>query len=161
VSVCSSPETAPSHLAADDVDVVLTDYRMPGQSGIDLCASIVASRRDVPVVVMTAFGSMESAIAAMRAGACDFVTKPLDVTELDLTLERVLRPRARSIHRRARSAGGPRGHASSCAKRESPLTGSALECAVAEIGRLAVEAEPVVAVATKIPRERALLVEVR
>jgi DNA-binding NtrC family response regulator len=94
VSVCSSPQTALSHLDADDVDVVLTDDRMPGLSGIDLCESIVASGRDVPVVVMTAFGSMESAIAAMRAGAYDFVTKPLDVTELDLTLGRATKESA-------------------------------------------------------------------
>ena len=50
-------------------DVVLTDVKMPGMTGIQLCEQIVANRPDVPVVVMTAFGSLETAIAAMRAGA--------------------------------------------------------------------------------------------
>jgi two-component system response regulator HydG len=76
-----------------DLDVVLTDLRMPGIDGLALCRRIVESRPDVPVVVMTAFGSMESAVAAIRAGAYDFVTKPIESDALQLTLERALRHR--------------------------------------------------------------------
>jgi two-component system response regulator HydG len=94
VTVCTSPQDALTRLAGDDVDVVLTDVSMPGLSGIDLCARILAGGRDIPVVVMTAFGSMESAVAAMRAGAYDFVTKPLDPTELALTLGRATKESA-------------------------------------------------------------------
>jgi DNA-binding NtrC family response regulator len=77
----------------DDVDVVLTDLRMPGVDGLALCRQIAESRPDVPVVVMTAFGSLESAVAAIRAGAYDFVTKPIEADALQLTLERALRHR--------------------------------------------------------------------
>jgi DNA-binding NtrC family response regulator len=74
-------------------DVVLTDLKMPGTDGIELCKRIVANRPDVPVVVMTAFGSMETAIAAIRAGAYDFVTKPIEMDMLALTLQRAVRHR--------------------------------------------------------------------
>ena len=57
-----------------DYDVVLTDLNMPGTNGIQLCEHIVTNRPDIPVVMMTAFGSLESAIDAIRAGAYDFVT---------------------------------------------------------------------------------------
>ena len=53
----------------DDVDVVLTDLKLPGLNGLDLCVRVVANRPDVPVVVLTAFGSLETAMAAIRAGA--------------------------------------------------------------------------------------------
>jgi two-component system response regulator HydG len=74
----------------DDVDVVLTDLKLPGLNGLDLCARMVANRPDIPVVVLTAFGSMETAMAAMRAGAYDFVNKPVDLDALALALERAL-----------------------------------------------------------------------
>jgi two-component system response regulator HydG len=76
-----------------DLDVVLTDLRMGGIDGLALCRRIVEVRPDVPVVVMTAFGSFESAVAAIRAGAYDFVTKPIEADALQLTLERALRHR--------------------------------------------------------------------
>ena len=78
----------------DDVDVVLTDLKLPGLNGLDLCVRVVANRPDVPVVVLTAFGSMETAMAAIRAGAYDFVNKPVDMDALALVLERAVRHRA-------------------------------------------------------------------
>jgi two-component system response regulator HydG len=78
----------------DDVDVVLTDLKLPGLNGLDLCTRIVANRPDIPVVVLTAFGSMETAMAAMRVGAYDFVNKPVDMDALALVLERAVRHRA-------------------------------------------------------------------
>lgn len=77
----------------DDVDVVLTDLKLPGLNGLDLCARMVANRPDIPVVVLTAFGSMEAAMAAMRAGAYDFVNKPVDLDALALVLERAVQHR--------------------------------------------------------------------
>jgi two-component system response regulator HydG len=76
-----------------ELDVVLTDLRMPGVDGLDLCRRMVENRPDVPVVVMTAFGSLESAVDAIRAGAYDFVTKPIEADALHLTLNRALRHR--------------------------------------------------------------------
>ncbi|HAY78909.1 MAG TPA: sigma-54-dependent Fis family transcriptional regulator [Planctomycetaceae bacterium] len=77
----------------EDFDVVLTDLRMPGMSGTELCERITANRPDVPVVVMTAFGSMETAVAAIRAGAYDFVTKPIEMDLLGITLQRAVKHR--------------------------------------------------------------------
>ena len=71
-------------------DVVLTDLRMPGMDGIDLCTRISANHPNVPVVVMTAFGNLDSAVAAIRAGAYDFVTKPVEMEMLALTLQRAV-----------------------------------------------------------------------
>jgi two-component system response regulator HydG len=83
-------------LSAEDFDLVLTDLNMLGMNGIDLCERIVANRPDVPVVVITAFGSLETAVAAIRAGAYDFLTKPVEVEVLRLTVDRALRHRTLS-----------------------------------------------------------------
>jgi two-component system response regulator HydG len=79
--------------AREDFDVVLTDLRMPGMDGLEFCQRLVANRPDMPVIVMTAFGNLESAIAAMRAGAYDFVTKPIEMELLALILHRAVERR--------------------------------------------------------------------
>ena len=76
-----------------EIDIVLTDLNMPEISGIDFCAELHANRPDLPVVIMTAFGSLETAIAALRAGAYDFVTKPVDLDLLNISLGRALQHR--------------------------------------------------------------------
>jgi DNA-binding NtrC family response regulator len=80
-------------LGAARFDVVVTDIQMRGPTGIELCEWITANRPVVPVVVITAFGSMDTAIAAIRAGAHDFLPKPFEVEELLFRLERALRHR--------------------------------------------------------------------
>ena len=82
----TSAEEALASVEHEDFDIVLTDLKMPKMSGTELCERIVANRPDTPVVVMTAFGSMEAAIAAIRAGAYDFVTKPIEMDILALAL---------------------------------------------------------------------------
>ena len=77
-------------LDGQDFDAVLTDLNMRHMNGLDLCERIVSSRPDVPVVVVTAFGSMETAIGAIRAGAYDFVTKPVEMDALALVVERAV-----------------------------------------------------------------------
>ena len=89
----TSSEDALQSLKHTACDIVLTDLNMPGLTGTELCERIVANRPDVPVIGMTAFGSMESAVAAIRAGAYDFVTKPIEMDMLALTLERAVRHR--------------------------------------------------------------------
>ncbi len=74
----------------NEFDVVLTDYKMPGTTGLELCERVTANRPDIPVVLMTAFGSMETAIGAMRAGAYDFVTKPIEMDLLEIILRRAV-----------------------------------------------------------------------
>jgi two-component system, NtrC family, response regulator AtoC len=78
---------------AAEPDVVVTDLNMPGQSGIQLCEWVVTNRRDTPVIVITAFGSLDTAIAAIRAGAYDFITKPFEIDVLAIALERAIRHR--------------------------------------------------------------------
>ncbi len=80
-------------VAGADVDVILTDLNMGGMNGLELCERIVANRPDVPVVVITAFGSLQTAIAAIRAGAYDFLTKPPEIDALVVALERAVQHR--------------------------------------------------------------------
>ncbi|MCC7500135.1 MAG: sigma-54-dependent Fis family transcriptional regulator, partial [Bryobacterales bacterium] len=70
--------------------LVLTDLRMPGLTGIELLHKIRAEYPDVPVIIMTAFGTIQSAVQAMRAGAYDYLTKPIDYEELGLVVSRAL-----------------------------------------------------------------------
>ena len=92
-------------LAERDFDVVLTDLNMRGMSGIELCRRVAESRPDVPVVVITAFGSIETAVLAIRAGAYDYITKPIDVEALTLALDRAIEHHAlRQEVRRLRRA---------------------------------------------------------
>jgi len=81
-------------VGTEDFDVVVTDLKMRGMGGLELCAGIVSAQPDLPVVVITAFGSLESAVAAIRAGAYDYVTKPFEVEVLALTLTRAAKHRA-------------------------------------------------------------------
>ena len=66
----------------DDFDVVLTDFKLPGLSGLDLVARLHAAKPLLPVIVMTAHGSTETAIQATKLGAYDYVLKPFEVEEL-------------------------------------------------------------------------------
>jgi two-component system response regulator HydG len=78
-------------LAADDaLDAVLTDLRMTPIDGIALCTQLAASRPDLPVVVMTGQASIQTAVDAMRAGAFDFVVKPIIPDVVALALERAV-----------------------------------------------------------------------
>lgn len=69
----------------------MTDLNMPAMNGIELCERITANRSDIPVIVITAFGSLDTAIAAIRAGAYDFITKPFDIDALVLAFDRAIR----------------------------------------------------------------------
>ncbi|HXC53351.1 MAG TPA: sigma-54 dependent transcriptional regulator [Candidatus Limnocylindrales bacterium] len=71
-------------------DIVLSDYRLPGMTGFDLLKSVKESFPGVPVVLLTAHGTVEDAVAAMRAGASDYLTKPVNLQELNLIIERSL-----------------------------------------------------------------------
>lgn len=72
-------------------DVILTDIKMPGRDGLELCKIVASSYTHVPVIVMTAFGNMERAIEAMRAGAADFIPKPFKFDALEFSLKRALK----------------------------------------------------------------------
>jgi two-component system response regulator HydG len=89
-----SPDAALAELDNEDFSVLLVDIHMEGMSGLDLCRAAMAKRPDLVVVVMTGFGTLEHAIGAMRAGAYDFITKPVSMDALALTIDRAVRYRA-------------------------------------------------------------------
>ena len=72
----ASAEDALAALPASDTDVIVTDVQLKGMKGTELASRVKLARPDVLVVVITAFGSLDNAIAAIRAGAYDFITKP-------------------------------------------------------------------------------------
>ena len=92
-------------------DVVVTDLKMPGMDGMELLGKLREHSPDVPVLVATAFGDVDSAVAAMRAGAADFITKPIDVDVLRVAIERALERRdlkaeAENLRRQLREKRG-------------------------------------------------------
>ncbi len=93
VYTASNLTQAANILDAEPVDLILTDLRLGGESGMDLLTS-TATREHPPVcIVMTAYGSVDTAVEAMRRGAYHFVTKPLNLDEVELLLKRALRTR--------------------------------------------------------------------
>jgi len=86
----TEPAQAEELLRSRAFDLVLTDVRMEGVDGIELCARMVESFPHLPVVVMTAFGSIDTAVTAMRAGARDFLTKPFELGAVAAVLTRAL-----------------------------------------------------------------------
>jgi two-component system, NtrC family, response regulator GlrR len=85
-----SGEEASDVLKGEDVDVVLTDRRLPGMDGTGLVRRIKTEHPDLAVVVMTAYGTIESAVEAMRFGAADYLVKPFDTAELLIVLRHAI-----------------------------------------------------------------------
>jgi two-component system NtrC family response regulator len=83
-------ETALSALDKQRPSLVLTDLKMPGISGIELLERIRTQEPDIPVILMTAFGTIQSAVQAVKAGAYDYLTKPIDAEELLIVVGRAL-----------------------------------------------------------------------
>jgi DNA-binding NtrC family response regulator len=80
--------------AGDELDAVLSDIKMPGRSGIELVGEFRKLRPRTPVILMTAFGSIDSAVSAIRAGAYDYVTKPFEPEAVVFAVERAMEHRA-------------------------------------------------------------------
>ena len=99
-------QEALEHLEDHTVDVVLTDMNMPGMDGLELCRQLSEKRPDVPSIVLTAFGSLETAVGAIRSGAYDFVTKPVDTDLLVISLDRALKYRRLQDQIRVLQSGG-------------------------------------------------------
>jgi len=73
-----------------EIDLVLTDLRLPGIDGINLLEEIKAINPNIPVIIMTAYGTIESAVEAMKKGAYDYLVKPIKIKEVELIIERGL-----------------------------------------------------------------------
>jgi DNA-binding NtrC family response regulator len=74
-------------------DAVITDITMPGMSGLEVLVKVRQADLNVPVIIITAYGTVESAVSAMKQGAFDYITKPFNRDELRITLERALKMR--------------------------------------------------------------------
>ena len=84
-------ETAINGVTNRFYDLILMDIRMTGISGIDALKEIKNLSPGIPVVIMTAYASVDTAVDALKAGAYDYITKPLDIDELKLLVEKALR----------------------------------------------------------------------
>lgn len=93
VLTAASGEEAVGLLRDPDLDVVLSDLKMPGMSGEEFVARCRQERPDVPVVVVTAYGSIRSAIECLQAGAADYLCKPFEPEELQFAVQNALRLR--------------------------------------------------------------------
>jgi two-component system response regulator HydG len=97
VLTASRADEALRQLDTEELDVVVTDLNMPGLGGIEFCERVSESHPDLPVIVLTAFGSYDSAVAAIRAGAYDFLSKPARLDVIAIAVERAASHRA--LHR--------------------------------------------------------------
>ena len=90
VTLAQNGEDGLEQFRVDNFDIILTDLVMPGISGMDVLKEVVASKSNIPVVVMTAFGTVRTAVEAMRVGAFDYITKPFNLDELMIVLDKAL-----------------------------------------------------------------------
>jgi DNA-binding NtrC family response regulator len=89
VEVAQNGVEAIEKIEKDVFDLVLTDLKMPEMDGLELLKQIKGTRPDVMVILMTAYGSIETAVEAMKIGANDYITKPIDLNELILHISKV------------------------------------------------------------------------
>lgn len=93
IALASDGKAGLERLVKGDIDLVITDLRMPEVSGEHVLAKVTAENPGVPVIVLTGHGSIDSAVDAMRNGAYDFLTKPLNLDQLVLIVKRALQGR--------------------------------------------------------------------
>ena len=75
---------------SEEYDVVVTDLRLSGMSGMDFLKEIKKHNQEIIVVIMTAYGTLESAVSAIKEGAYDYIAKPFSTDELIIKLQRAL-----------------------------------------------------------------------
>ena len=90
VSVATNGEKALEVLEREHVDVLMADLKMPGMNGMELLEKVKSRSQQTEVLIMTAYGSVPSAVQAMKLGACDYLTKPFNIEEVKLLLERIV-----------------------------------------------------------------------
>ena len=93
VKVAATGQEGLDFLAKGDIDLVITDLRMPGISGEEVLRRVTTEMPGIPVIVLTGHGSIDSAVQAMRDGAYDFLTKPLNLDQLGMIVKRALESR--------------------------------------------------------------------
>jgi len=83
-------ETGLKNLAREPADLVVTDLKLPGMTGLEFLQEAKRMNSALPVIVMTAYGSVETAVDAMKAGASDYVLKPFTMAEMKLVINKEL-----------------------------------------------------------------------
>ncbi|HKL21908.1 MAG TPA: sigma-54 dependent transcriptional regulator, partial [Tichowtungia sp.] len=89
VKEAANAENALAKIQENYFDVLLIDYKMPGQNGMELLKTVKTINPEIDVIMMTAYGTIDTAVEAMKAGAFDYITKPVDLDELLLQLDRI------------------------------------------------------------------------
>ena len=97
VSVAASADEASNLLESQTFDVVITDLRMPGKSGLKVIDQVLALPSKPAVLVMTAYGTIETAVEAMKRGAVDFLTKPVNIERLEVLIQRALKTKTLEV----------------------------------------------------------------
>jgi two-component system, NtrC family, response regulator AtoC len=93
VAVCGNGTEALAFLEKEPMDLVVTDVRMPGMSGMEALRAIKELNPEIVVLIMTAFGSIDQAVQAVKDGAYDYINKPFKIDEMLLTIEKALEER--------------------------------------------------------------------
>ncbi len=93
VETAPDGETAASALAVREFDLVISDLKLPGRSGLALLDWIKENTHDTAVIIMTAFGSIENAVEAIKRGADDYVVKPFHLDEIEVKIDRLIQER--------------------------------------------------------------------
>ncbi len=74
----------------NSIDIIFSDFKMPGISGLEVLEQVRKLNPEISFVIITAYGTVENAVKTMRLGAYDYITKPVDLDELDLLIERII-----------------------------------------------------------------------
>lgn len=98
VKTAASGKEGLALLAKGDIDLVITDLRMDGITGEEVVRHVATNTPGIPVIVLTGHGSIDAAVNAMRDGAYDFLTKPLNLDQLNMIVKRALEGRELSLH---------------------------------------------------------------
>jgi len=109
VETTNNPSEALKLLTENEYNLVVTDLKMPGMDGLELFDEIRDMKPDVPVIMMTAYGSLETSEEAMQKGVADFITKPFRKDAILITIDRVLelaRVRRENVELKKRLEGG-------------------------------------------------------
>ncbi len=97
VTIAASADEAFNLLEAQPFDVVLTDLRMPGKSGLKVIDKALALEHRPAVLMMTAYGNIDTAVEAMKRGAVDFLTKPVNIERLEVLIQRALKTKTLEV----------------------------------------------------------------
>ncbi|MCF7688940.1 MAG: sigma-54 dependent transcriptional regulator [Cephaloticoccus sp.] len=97
VSVAANADEASNLMESQPFDVVVTDLRMPGKSGLKVIDKALAQSNHPAVLMMTAYGNIETAVEAMKRGAVDFLTKPVNIERLEMLIQRALKTKTLEV----------------------------------------------------------------